>query len=205
MDDSERFTEMFRAFHAQVTAYARRRVPLEAAQDVVAATFLAAWRHRDTLPADPLPWLYRAAALEVAAQSRTAHRRLRLWERIRQAPSNLSESDHADQVAMATHWKAAFAALSEGDREVLRLTAWEELGPKQGSVIMGCSPAAFRVRLHRARRRLEVLVDGEPSRLREPTKSGLPERPLPLNSESDCPPTIEKAPPRCSVPPQQEV
>jgi RNA polymerase sigma-70 factor (ECF subfamily) len=205
VDDNERFTEMFRAFHAPVTAYARRRVPLETAQDVVAATFLAAWRHRDTLPGDPLPWLYRAAALEVSAQIRTDRRRLRLWERISQARSDPSESDHADQVAMAAHWKAAFAALSEGDREVLRLTAWEQLGPKQASVIMGCSPVAFKVRLHRARRRLEALVDGDQSRLREPTKSGSPERPLLLNSNSDCPPTIETAPPRCSVPPQQEV
>jgi RNA polymerase sigma-70 factor (ECF subfamily) len=205
VDESERFTEMFRAFHAQVTAYARRRVPLEAAQDVVAATFLAAWRHRDALPSDPLPWLYRAAALEIASQSRTAHRRLRLWERISQTRSDLSESDHADQIAMAAHWKAAFAALSEGDREVLRLTAWEQLGPKQASVIVGCSPVAFKVRLHRARRRLEALIDGEHLRLREPTESLSLERPVPLNSDSDCPPTIEKAPPRCSVPPQQEV
>ena len=64
MNDDERFTEIFQVFHPQVTAYARRRMPAEAAEDVVAATFVAAWRHLDALPSDPLPWLYQASALE---------------------------------------------------------------------------------------------------------------------------------------------
>ena len=49
---------------------------------------------------------------------------------------------------------AAFAALSERDREVLRLIAWEGLSPSQGAVVLGCSALACRVRYHRAKTRL---------------------------------------------------
>jgi RNA polymerase sigma-70 factor (ECF subfamily) len=49
---------------------------------------------------------------------------------------------------------AAFAALSERDREVLRLIAWEELSLGQAAVVLGCSAVACRVRYHRAKSRL---------------------------------------------------
>ena len=41
------------------------------------------------------------------------------------------------------------------DREVLRLIAWEGLESREAAAVFGCSYGAFRVRLHRARRRLE--------------------------------------------------
>jgi RNA polymerase sigma-70 factor (ECF subfamily) len=37
---------------------------------------------------------------------------------------------------------------------VLLLTAWEGLTTDQAATVLGCSPQAFRVRAHRARRRL---------------------------------------------------
>lgn len=171
MNAEERFTEIFQTFHVRVTAYARRRIPAGAVDDVVAAAFLAAWRHLDSLPAEPLPWLYRAASLEIAAQSRKDRRRRRLAQRVRWT-ADPSESDHADRVAMADRWRVAFMKLGEGDREVLRLAAWEQLTPREGATVLGCSPAAYKVRLHRARRRLEGLVD-------EPSTSEAPQAPSP--------------------------
>jgi DNA-directed RNA polymerase specialized sigma24 family protein len=44
--------------------------------------------------------------------------------------------------------------LTPADQEVLRLVAWDDLTPDQASRVLGCSPGAFRVRLHRARQRL---------------------------------------------------
>lgn len=203
LNDDERFTEVFRTFHALVTAYVRRRMLAEAAEDVVAATFVAAWRHLDTLPPDPLPWLYRAAALEIASQNRKDRRRLRLEERISWTAADGSEADHAEQVVTAERWKGAFAKLSEGDREILRLVAWEHLRPRQGAVVLGCSPVAFKVPLHRARRRLETLIEGagsaQPSRHEEPSED------LALR-RSECSLSIEAPLPRWSVTaPQQEV
>ena len=43
-------------------------------------------------------------------------------------------------------------SLSETDQEVLRLVAWDELSAAEGAQVLDCTPAAFRVRFHRARR-----------------------------------------------------
>jgi RNA polymerase sigma-70 factor (ECF subfamily) len=49
---------------------------------------------------------------------------------------------------------AALAQLSARDREVLTLSAWYELSAAEAAQALGCSPAAYNVRLHRARHRL---------------------------------------------------
>jgi RNA polymerase sigma-70 factor (ECF subfamily) len=51
---------------------------------------------------------------------------------------------------------AALNELSPIDREALLLTAWEELTPKEAARALGIKPTAFRVRLLRARRRVET-------------------------------------------------
>ncbi len=48
----------------------------------------------------------------------------------------------------------AFNALSEGDREVLRLVAWEGLSLANAATVLGCSAVTCRVRYHRAKTRL---------------------------------------------------
>jgi RNA polymerase sigma-70 factor, ECF subfamily len=54
----EKFEGLFRENYAAVRAYALRRASPELAQDVVAETFLVAWRRLDDVPGDALPWLY---------------------------------------------------------------------------------------------------------------------------------------------------
>ncbi len=57
--------------------------------------------------------------------------------------------------------RVALDQLSESDREVLLLIAWEELSPTQAAAVLGIKAATVRVRLHRARRRLaRALVRG---------------------------------------------
>jgi RNA polymerase sigma-70 factor (ECF subfamily) len=48
----------------------------------------------------------------------------------------------------------------EGDREILMLTAWEGLTPREIAAVMGISANVVRVRLHRARRRVEQRLRG---------------------------------------------
>jgi RNA polymerase sigma-70 factor (ECF subfamily) len=48
--------------------------------------------------------------------------------------------------------------LSPRDAEVLRLAAWEQLDIPEIAYVLGCTPSAARVRLHRARRRAEQLL-----------------------------------------------
>ncbi|HEX6652604.1 MAG TPA: sigma factor, partial [Thermoleophilaceae bacterium] len=70
----ERFERMFRDSYPLVRAYALRRAAPEGAQDVVAETFLVAWRRLEDVPEDPLPWLYGAARRVLANQRRSAAR-----------------------------------------------------------------------------------------------------------------------------------
>jgi RNA polymerase sigma-70 factor (ECF subfamily) len=62
---------------------------------------------------------------------------------------------------------AAFAELSENDREVLRLVAWEGLSLAEAATVLGCSAIAARVRFHRAKSglaaRLEVAASFRPA------------------------------------------
>jgi RNA polymerase sigma-70 factor, ECF subfamily len=151
---ARQFTELFTAYYGPVLAYVQRRVGADLAQDVVADTFVAAWRNVRELPPDPLPWLYRAAHFSVANQRRTLARRNRLDDRARLQAADAIALDHSDQVAADLELTAAFRALSEADREVLRLAAWEGLNVKEIGVVIGCSAVAAKARLRRARQRL---------------------------------------------------
>jgi RNA polymerase sigma factor (sigma-70 family) len=151
---AQQFTEMFRACYGPLLAFARRRVSDETAQDVVAEVFLAAWRSLEAMPPAPLPWLYRAAQFAISNQRRAITRRGRLDDRARLVAINATLPDHADQVLADQELAAAFRALKESDREVIRLAAWDGLSATDAATVLGCTPGAFKVRLHRARQRL---------------------------------------------------
>ena len=105
------------------------------------------------VPADPmaLPWLYGVARNTVANARRSAARRARLDARI---------GEHAQYVwhdsSAATEMDAVLERLSDDDREVLMLVAWEGLGPADLGRVLGVSSSAAAVRLHRARSRLSA-------------------------------------------------
>jgi RNA polymerase sigma-70 factor (ECF subfamily) len=153
--DETWFDQLYRAHHGAVLAYARRRV--DDADDVVAEVFAVAWRSRADVPDEPLPWLLRTAANHVLHSRRSSSRRSRLWSRA--VGQSGPAPDHADAVARQHDARAtiiqALAGLAPADQEILRLTAWEELTPDEVAVVLSCSPGTARVRLHRARRRLE--------------------------------------------------
>jgi RNA polymerase sigma-70 factor (ECF subfamily) len=69
------------------------------------------------------------------------------------------ENDPAEAVARRDAFAAAFASLAEQEREVLRLVAWDGLNVPEAALVLGCSQGAFRVRLHRARRKLAKRLD----------------------------------------------
>ena len=152
--EARQFTELFTAYYGPVLAYVQRRVGADLAQDVVADTFLAAWRNVHELPPDPLPWLYRAAHFSLANQRRTLIRRSKLHDRARLQAADAVAHDHSDQVAADLELAEAFHALGEADREVLRLAAWEGLSAGEIGVVIGCSTVAAKARLRRARQRL---------------------------------------------------
>ncbi|MEU3528112.1 RNA polymerase sigma factor [Streptomyces sp. NPDC038707] len=158
--DEQRFTALYREHHPAVDAYVRRRLGgSPASDDVVAEVFLTAWRKLEAIPRKAvLPWLYATARRTLANTYRAERRRLDLAEEVARQP-HAHAADPAEGVAGQLAVAAAFAALSESDREVLRLVSWEELPARQAAKAVGCSTAAFHVRLHRARARLRHHLD----------------------------------------------
>jgi RNA polymerase sigma-70 factor (ECF subfamily) len=156
-----RFESCFREHHARLLAFAMRRVSgRETAEEVVAESFTVAWRRRDRIPDAPLPWLYAIAANVIADQYRRARRRHDLGLRLAHEPrADARNSDPAESLALREAFAAAFAQLEEREREVLRLVAWDGLDVREAAQVLGCSQGAFRVRLHRARRKLARRLD----------------------------------------------
>ena len=159
-----RFDAIFTAHQRAVLAYAMRRTPnLADAEDVVAETFATAWRKLGSIPdPEPLPWLYAVARRILANQRRGSGRRERLAAlmRVHDVPTPMRLGDDLDGPAFA-----ALASLSPADQEVLRLVAWEELGNLQIAQVLGITPNAVAIRLHRARSRFaDALKDSDSSR-----------------------------------------
>ena len=142
----QRFQAIYRRHHAAVVAYARRRVPADTVEDVVAETFLVCWRRLDHVPDEPLPWLCAVARKTLANQRRTAARQTRQAVGALSGEAVLFEDDPVIG--------DAFSQMSARDQEVLRLVAWEGVSLREAATVLGCSAIACRVRFHRAKRRL---------------------------------------------------
>jgi RNA polymerase sigma factor (sigma-70 family) len=150
----DRFERLFRESYPLVRAYALRRAAPDAAQDVVADTFLVAWRRLEDVPEDPLPWLFGTARRVLANQRRSAARGAALERRLTGAAGADAQADLGDSVADAELVREALGRLSDRSREALMLIAWEGLDGARAARAAGCSKAAFAVRLHRARTQL---------------------------------------------------
>lgn len=152
---------MFNQTYDRVLAYAMRRTDRAEAEDVAAETYVVAWRRFDDAPSDSLPWLYAVARRTLANSRRSSRRRTQLAARLTAdvASSTSAEADPADRLEDATLMLAALRELAATDREVLMLVAWEGLDNERAARVLGITPQAFAVRLHRARRRLEAKVE----------------------------------------------
>ena len=176
---AERFEQLFRSHHRAVAAYARRRAPGDTSDDVVASTFLVAWRRVDEVPADSLPWLLAVARNVIATQQRGSRRRGALRLRLERGDGSTTPRSAVEEPAGQV--AAALGRLPANDREAITLIAWDGLRPAEAATVLGQSPAAFRVRLHRAKRRLRRELDRG--------RAGRPAPPTPIRSQGDRPMT----------------
>lgn len=156
-DPQEQFERLFAAHADAVHRFVVRRSPA-ASEDVVAETFLIAWRKLDQVPDDAAPWLFTTARWVLRNTERSERRRERLVERQRsERPS--TATDPAERLTDQLLVREVLATLSAADQEILRLAAWDQVSAAAGGRILGCSAATFSVRLHRARRRFGVALD----------------------------------------------
>ena len=151
------FEELYRATRYDLLAYVMRRSRnAEDAADILADTYLIAWQKLEKVPVgdEARPWLFgvaRKLLLKGSTRRRVAHPLVeRLAEELHRIQSTTS-TEHQ----MTSVLRAMLGTLSETDREILTLTAWEGLTPKQIGKAMGLPANAVRVRLYRARRRLQ--------------------------------------------------
>ena len=151
---------------ALVSVWVRRSAGI-VVDDVVADTFLVAWRRLEDVPDLALPWLLGVARRVLADQRRGARRRRSLTERLRrESPASGPWSPPA---GLSVELTDALGVLTEREREALLLVAWDGLSPRDAAVVAGFSSSAFRVRLHRARGRVaaQLGIEQDTSKITE--------------------------------------
>ena len=157
------FGELYRRHVSTVHSWFRRRLEW-AASDLTAETFAQAWlsrrSFRDEADGSALPWLLgiaRNVARESARRNEVetrARRRLGL-------PTELASEDGYAAVEERLSPRAALAdaldALPEHEREAIELRVVDELPYPDVAARLGVRPAAARLRVSRALRRLSAL------------------------------------------------
>ncbi|MFF5793211.1 RNA polymerase sigma factor [Paeniglutamicibacter sp. NPDC012692] len=141
----ERFAAVHAACHDTVYRYlARRIIPAHLAEDLTGEVFVIVWEkvlggaqpetaYVVAIARNLLRGAYRTSAKASRLRSALAH------EHMRPRVEN-------PQVARA------LATMKEPARELLLLTYWDSFTAEEIAVILGSSPGAVRVRLHRARK-----------------------------------------------------
>jgi len=164
--------------------YLARRTDPATADDVLGETLLVLWRRAGDIPvddADALPWAIGVARFQLTNAERAARRQRRLFARIVAVdrPEAAVDAHHegaaadsggvTDDGAAVARIRSALAALRPADAEILRLAAlrpadaeilrlavWDELALSQIATVLGITPNAASIRLHRARKRLRA-------------------------------------------------
>jgi RNA polymerase sigma factor (sigma-70 family) len=161
--DAGAFGELYRRHISTVHRWFRRRLEW-AASDLTAETFAQAWlsrrRFRDEADGSALPWLLgiaRNVARESARRNEVetrARRRLGL-------PTDLASEDGfaevEDRLSPREALAQALETLPEHEREALELRVVDELPYSDVAARLGVRPAAARLRVCRALRRLSAL------------------------------------------------
>ncbi|WP_432127590.1 RNA polymerase sigma factor [Streptomyces sp. bgisy082] len=156
--------------HARVLYHYAFRVcgDRAAAEDVVSAAFLEAWRCRGKVHADGgslRPWLLGIATNIMRGAAREARRRDAALARLPErgvlpdfADDVLARMTDGEQVRAA---RVALGGLRRREREVFTLVVWAGLDYAAAGEALGVPVGTVRSRLSRARERLRKLADAE--------------------------------------------
>lgn len=163
----ERFGEIYRKYFSHIYAYVAGRLGPDAAEDIVAEVFLAAFRGRrnfDMAFGQVRPWLYGIATNVLARHRREEGRRYRTLAKM---GGEVAAAGHEDRVAerltAAGHGPrlaAGLARLPAGDRDVLLLVAIGELSYAEVAFALSIPEGTVGSRLSRARRKLVQALGG---------------------------------------------
>ncbi|WP_285688289.1 RNA polymerase sigma factor [Actinoplanes sp. NBRC 103695] len=165
--DTEAFAALYDRYAEQLYRYAYRRVGSDFAEDIVADTFLAAFRRRrdyDLTRQDARPWLFGIVTKEIARRHRAEQARYRALAR---SAADDATPGFADRVAAEVSAEAvrgplatALRRLAKGDRDVLLLVAWSGLSYEEVAETLQIKIGTVRSRLHRARQQVRAALGG---------------------------------------------
>ena len=172
--EPEEFTELFRRHAPYIQRYVTRRLGLAlsngtTADDIVAETFLLAFRQRDKYDpsrADARPWLYGISTNLIGRHRRSEIRLYRALARTGTDPVTEPFTDRVDERVSADMASrglaAALARLSADSRDTLLLAAWSDLSYEEIALALGVPVGTVRSRLSRARSKLRTILPQEP-------------------------------------------
>lgn len=162
--DADQFRALFVEHHRAVVAYAARRTSppgdWDTAQDVAASVFVVAWQRLPDVPADARPWLLITARNVLSGRTRGDARRRQREHRAVTDPAlaRTPAPDPAGLVPDALVVSQALGSLSEQDRELAMLIAWDDLTLTDAATVLGIRADAARTRWKRLRARLAPLL-----------------------------------------------
>src|SRR5438093_3750881 len=153
-DDADAFAALYRRYLSPVYGFAfRRSSSREVAEEVTSATFERVWKGLSAFEwkgGGFEPWLFRIAAVEVAAYYRRQHRserpRAQAALRAYAVPAPDEEDGGDDLTGLGT----ALAGLRPRYQEAISLRYLAGLSHEEAAEAMGCSKAVMAVTLHRA-------------------------------------------------------
>jgi RNA polymerase sigma factor (sigma-70 family) len=160
------FGEVFDRHRARLYRHSRGLAPSWSdADDVVAVTFLEAWRKRDDIQfvdGSMLPWLLRTATFTASNLTRAARR---YRAALRRLPAGEVEPDHSEQLDDGEA-VTALRGLSRVDQEVLTLCVLEGLSTEDAARVMSVRVGTIKSRLSRAKARLREAMSEPTTALR---------------------------------------
>jgi RNA polymerase sigma-70 factor (ECF subfamily) len=159
----EEFEALFLTNRLDILKYIIRRcADTDEAADALAETFLVAWRRIDVVPEGiegPL-WLFGVARNVLLKRHTRRQLTIAISERLKTELRSVATTSMDHRLEGAVH--GALSELSKSDREIVELSAWEELTPIEIAAVLGISANAARVRLHRARQKLaDIFLQSE--------------------------------------------
>ena len=159
--DPEAFSAVFQRHAGTIQRYVTRRLGPDAADDIVAETFLQAFRQRgryDAGRASALPWLYGIATNLIGRHRRDEVRLYRALATTGTDPVTASFTDRVDSAVSASavgrQLAAALAKLSAAQRDAVLLIAWGGLSYEEAALALGVPKGTIRSRVSRARTKL---------------------------------------------------
>jgi RNA polymerase sigma factor (sigma-70 family) len=155
------FAQVVATHRHALLRYALRRLDDRSdAEDLVAETFVVAWRRFDDIPPreQELFWLYGIAGRVLANVLRGHQRSMRLEMRLAlERERELDTQRYDEEDLKQLMW--ALSQVKPEERELLQLTYWERVSFREVGAVLGCTEKAAGIRISRARQHLRQFLN----------------------------------------------